>query len=193
MSGWYSLMDDFMLKKRGRLNINKLDWLLAITCCVIAVASIWMSIGISVFGAGQGAADAFLIFLRGLAFIDSFDYGSCAVISLLTSILFWGSVVYVVAGFLYLNQHDQKDRRVGLFVELVAMFGFLALLAFVYEFLGGTYSFQLPAVWPSILIVFLVALVGIMGLSIYATFRFSVDLSLPNKEEKKPEPAKEAE
>ena len=69
-------------KSYGRVRINKLDWLLTIVCCVIAVGALLFSIGVSVVDAGDRAYLAFYDFARGLGFIgDAVNFGQSAVVS----------------------------------------------------------------------------------------------------------------
>lgn len=192
-----STLKELPFKKYGRVNTNVLDWLLAFAFCALALGAIWLCIGISIFHAGEGAVEAFLIFARGLGFVLSPD-NTGFVVSLLTSLFFYGSVLYVVAGCVYFKQNKIRDKYVGLFAELVAIASFLVLFAFAFEFFKGTYAYQLNNVWPIVLILVLAILLCIAVSSIVLTFKKNADLSLPFKlskvlGSKEAEPAKENE
>jgi len=175
-------MDDALFKKRGRVQVNKLDWLIAIACWVFAFGSISLSIGIAVGLAFQGAADSFLVFLRGLGFI-----GWSNPFSILTTILFYSSLAYVIVGFILFKKKGKANKIPGLFIEFVGMTTLLLLLAFVSNFFGP-YKGQVATVSLVFAIIFIAlqALVIVYGTILTLNPKANIEMG---KRSEKQEPA----
>ena len=91
-------------KRYGRLNVNKLDWLLAIVFVVIGVAALWISLGISMANAGVYAGKAFLDLALALGFVaDAAKYGQAAVVSAYSTVIIYGSLLLLILGTLYIS------------------------------------------------------------------------------------------
>jgi len=153
------------LKYYGRKNINKLDRLLAITCAVIGIASLWISIGIAVRNAGPASIPAFADVLHGLGFLWGSKYGSSGV-AVTNSILFYGSLLCLVIGCIYLSKKNKKERIPGLVATFIAMIGFIFFLSLVFEFTRGVSKGKIHGFWAysSILSLICLAVLGMMGL-----------------------------
>ena len=182
-------MSQLISKKYGHTKVNKLDWCLAITCCIFALCAVWISIGVSVFLAAEGSIAAMQIFIRGLSF-QLAQGNEGFLVSLLTTILFYLSICYFVFGLVFLIKKGRKERIPGVVVEFIAMVGYLFYLAFAVEFFTGTYKSQLPLVWPVIIVIFAAILLCIAIVSIYLTLsNFNISLE---KEEEEARPVEEA-
>lgn len=189
----------------GRKNVNKLDNLLVLACIIIAVGSIWLSIGIAANDLGGLSVAAFRDVALSLGFIANVEkYGQAAILSVYNSAVFYGSLLLLVIGTIYLFKKGKKEKVPGLVTEFVAAVGFVFFLSFVYEMLGGTMAGKISVAFPVIAIILMVCLAAIMAFAIYAVYsKYNVDL-IPDeevtvgkvyedaaKEEKKPEPMKE--
>ena len=171
-------------KRYGRLNINKLDWLLAIVFVVIGVAALWISLGISIANAGVYAGKAFLDLALALAFVaDAGKYGQAAVVSAYSTVIIYGSLLLLILGILYLVKKGLKDRIPGLVAEFVAALGVGFFLCFAYEYGFASTSTGVNKFWPLSLIIFIVILFALMVIAVYATFNTNVDVSLEKKQE----------
>ena len=171
-------------KKYGRLNINKLDWLLAIVFVVIGVAALWISLGISIANAGVYAGKAFTDLALALIFVaDAGKYGQAAVVSAYSTVIIYASLLLLVLGTLYLVKKGLKDRVPGLVAEFVAALGAGFFLCFAYEFGFSNPESGVNKFWPLSLIIFIVVLFALMVIATYATFNQNVDISLEKKEE----------
>ncbi len=171
-------------KRYGRLNVNKLDWLLAIVFVVIGVAALWISLGISMANAGVYAGKAFLDLALALGFVaDAAKYGQAAVVSAYSTVIIYGSLLLLILGILYLVKKGLKDRIPGLVAEFVAALGVGFFLCFAYEFGFASTSTGVNKFWPLSLIIFIVILFALMVIAIYATFNTNVDVSLEKKQE----------
>ena len=172
-------MSKKQLKTYGRLKVNKLDWLLAIACCVIAVGALWISLGISIANAGDKAGQAFLDVGAAFGFVVSTSlFGQSAVVIAYNSVILYGSIALLVLGTLFLLKKGLKERIPGLVAELVAAVGFCFLLSFVHEYIGGSGKGSVNGFWPISLIVFLILLCCIMVFAVWATFNTNYDVSL---------------
>ena len=171
-------------KKYGRLNINKLDRLLAIVFVVIGVAALWISLGISIANAGVFAGKAFTDLALALIFVaDAGKYGQAAVVSAYSTVIIYASLLLLVLGTLYLVKKGLKDRVPGLVAEFVAALGAGFFLCFAYEFGFSNPESGVNKFWPLSLIIFIVVLFALMVIATYATFNQNVDISLEKKEE----------
>ena len=171
-------------KKYGRLNLNKLDWLLAIVFVVIGVAALWISLGISIANAGDYAGKAFLDLALALGFVaDASKYGQAAVVSAYSTVIIYGSLLLLILGTLYLVKKGLKDRIPGLVAEFVAALGAGFFICFAYEFGFASTQTGVNKFWPLSLIIFIVVLFALMVIAIYATFNTNVDVSLEKKTE----------
>lgn len=160
----------------GRININKLDWLLAIICAIFATAIVWLSIILTIKKAGAATIPAFLDFVHGLGFIWKKSDPSVGVV-VLTSIYFYLGLILLVCGSIYLVKKERKERIPGLVAAFIGIIDFLLLLAIVFEFTGGVSKGSIPLFWPYSSIIFLVALgVGVV-LSVFGAFS-KYDISL---------------
>ena len=172
------------LKKYGRVNPNKLDYLLAIVCVVIAVAALWISIGISLSDAGVYAGAAFMDLVRGLGFVaDAAKHGQSAVISAYVTVVVYESLLLLVLGSMYLVKKGLKDRIPGLVAEFVAAVGMAFFVCFTYEFGFGSAKASVNSFWPLSLIIFIIVLLALMVISTYMTFNTNVDVNVAQKAE----------
>ena len=179
-------------KTYGRKNINKLDWLLAIAFVVIAVAALWISLGISVRNAGEKASVAFLDLVLGLGFVaNTAKFGQAAVVSAYVTVVIYESLLLLVLGTLYLVKKGLKERIPGLVAEFVAALGFSFFICFAYELINGSAKGSVNLFWPISLILFIIALFCIMVVAVYATFNTKVDISLKKKGAEEPAPVEE--
>lgn len=165
----------------GRKNINKLDWLLAFAFVIISLASIWVSIGVSVVNAGKECIPAFKDVGNSLGFLFGKGHGGQIAILVINAVVFYGSLVLLVLGCVYLCKKEKKDRIPGLVAEFVAAIGFVYFLSFAFELFAGSLK-SVHIVFPVILIVFL-TLLGVLGaFSTYLTFSSrSVELKRSEK------------
>ena len=185
-------MGSSRFKKYGRLTINKLDWLLAISCCIFAISSLWISLGISIVDGAPSALPAFETFARGLGFIyDTACYGQSAVVSVFVSVFAYGSLLLLILGTIFLKKQGLKGRVPGLVAELVAGLGFGLFLCFVYTYLSGESAGVVNKFWPASLIFFLVLEACIIIASCYLTFNRNFKIELIAEEE--PSEAEEEE
>ncbi len=169
----------------GRKSVNKLDWLLAIVCSVIALGAIWLSIGVSIHNAGGAAIPAFEDVLHGIAFMWCSKYGSSLAIIIIAGLFFYEALIYLVAGIIYLCKKGKKERVPGVVAGFVAVIGFVFFLAFIFEFAGGASKGAIHGVWPYGLIVFAVALLALTVLSVLATFtKYNIEFEKSSDEEK---------
>lgn len=174
-------------KLYGRKNINKLDWILAIVCCVIGAAALWISIGISIANAGAATAPAFEDVLHGLIFYYKSAHGSVGV-QVANTVIFYLAVAYLVAGIVCLVKKEKKDRVPGVVASFVAIVGFIFFLSLVCEFTCGLSKGAIKGFWAYSSIVFLVALAAFAVLAGLATWCEKYDIEL-----KKSAPAEEVE
>ncbi len=179
-------------KKYGRVNTNKLDWLLAFAFAGIALASLWISIGISFADAAEAARGAFMDFFRGLGFVlNAAQNGQSAVASAFVTVIFYESLLLLILGTLWLVKRGLKDRVPGLVAQFVAFIGFAMFVCFSFEFLGGNGKGAVHAFWPISLIVFTVALFCLGVIAIYVTFNLKYNIELAKKGEEQQEQPQE--
>ena len=145
-----------ILKRYGRPQPNKLDWLLAIAACVFALSSLWISLGISMANAAQSSIEAFSTFVRGLCFNFDVSYGQSAIVSVVTAVLVYLPLLTLIVCTIYYSTKKIKGRIAGLYALLVASVGFALFLCFTYEFAQGHAAGVLNEFWPYSLIFFLV-------------------------------------
>ena len=175
-------MEKKKFKQYGRLNLNKLDFLLAIVCCVFALAALLLSLGISIADAGDYASFAFYDFGRGLGFVaDATKYGQAAVVSTYVTVIFYASLVLLVLGSFYLAKKDKRERVPGLVAEFVSAIALAFAICFAYEYLHGSASGTVATFFPILMIVFAVIFFCLIVCSIYATFAENFDISLGKK------------
>ena len=153
----------------GRININKLDWLLAIICAIFATAIVWLSIILTIKKAGAATVPAFLDFVHGLGFIWKNSDPSVGVV-VLTSIYFYLDILLLPLGIIYLVRKNKKERIPGVVAAFIGIIDFLVLLAIVFEFTGGVSKGSIPLFWPYSSIVFVIALGIEVVLSVYGAF-----------------------
>lgn len=149
-------MGKHILKRYGRPQPNKLDWLLAIAACVFALSSLWISLGISMANAAQSSIEAFSTFARGLSFNFDLSYGQSAIISVFTAVLVYLPLLTLIVCTIYYSTKKIKGRIAGLYALLVSSVGFALFLCFTYEFAHGHAAGVLNEFWPYSLIFFLV-------------------------------------
>lgn len=170
----------------GRKNPNKLDWLLAITFGVAAVAALWLMIGVLVKDAALYGVVALEDVLCSLIFSFNPAYlGSALVPVIIGSVLIYGSLLLLVCGIVYLCKKERKERIPGLVAEFCGAIFFAIFLAFVFEFMGGVGKGKMPLVFPIIEILFLACLLCCMGLGVYGAFS-DVEIECERKESQEP-------
>lgn len=171
-------MNEKLTKKHGRLEINKLDWLLAIISCLVAIDSLWISLGISIANAGGSTPESFLIFLRGISFQWGASYSQANGIAVCAGLLFYIPLLVLVIGAIVFVKKELKFRVPGLVAQFVGFLGISVLCCFVFEFTSGSAAGAVRPFWPWSLLV-LLCITGLVSLlSLYVTFRLSFDVSL---------------
>ena len=170
-------------KRYGHLKINKLDWLLAISCCLFAIAALWISLGISIVNKGPGAVEAFMTFARGLAFNFSIENGQSAVVSMFVCILVYGAALLLCLGCIFLVKVKAKERIAGVVAAFVAAVGIALFTCFSFEYMGGKTVGDLSVFWPVSLIIFIILFVCFMVFDLYATFNRNLSISLDGDKE----------
>ena len=186
-------------KQYGRLIINKLDVYLAAVSVVIAVAALWISVGISVANAGHVAKYAFLDVWHSMGFV----YCAQSVgIEVIFTFMFYGGLVLLCCGSYYLKKKEKGERIPGLVAAFLAMLGFIHFYALYYEYSLGQAACMVHPFWSYSLLVFVLAFFVGMFLLIMATFsNYNIELkgkkaaqeAQPVVEETAAEPAKEIE
>lgn len=159
------------LKSYGRVKPTLLDWLIAVASSIIGLTAIWLTIAISANNLGPSTVPAFRNVALSLGFIaDSAKYGQYAVPAVYGTILFYGSLILLVAGSVYLFLKGKKERIPGLVAQFVAAVGILFYMNFVHEYLTGDSRGSIPLIFPILTVIFIALLIGVMAFSIYATF-----------------------
>ena len=165
-------MKEFWRKSYGRKNINKLDWFLAVICCIIALGSLWISVGICVSNAAAYAVPAFRDVVHGFAFLWKTNEMVIA-----NSLIFYSSLLFLIFGIIYLSKKEKKDRIPGVVAIFVACVGIILLTSLFFEFVAGSSTYKIHGVWSYGLIFFILCLIGAAGLTGQLTFGNS-DVSL---------------
>ena len=189
-------MKDFWLKSYGRKKINKLDWLLAIVCCVIGLGSLWISLGVCLSNAAADAVPAFRDMLHGLAFMWKTNEMVIA-----NSFIFYAALLFLIFGIVYLTMKKKKERIPGVVAIFVACVGIVFLTSLFFEFIAGSSVDKVHGVWSYGLIFFILCLIGCGGISAQMVFTdYNVEFKeakASKKVEKKPakveEPVEEEE
>ena len=177
-------MEKKKFRRYGRLKTNKLDWLLAIVCCIFAIAALWISLGISIANAGGQAVEALKIFGRGLGFILNADaYGQSAIVSTFVLVCCYGSLLLLILGSIYLSKKCAKERIPGLVAAFIAAIGFSVFFSFSFEFIRGNSSGAINYFWPGSLIVFVVILFCLFAFAAYYSLNLKTDIELVDAEE----------
>ena len=181
-------MENFWYKSYGRKNINKLDWLLAIVCCVIGLGSLWISLGVCLANAAVDAVPAFRDMLHGLAFLWKTNEMVIA-----NSFIFYGALGFMIFGIIYLSKKQKKERIPGVVAIFIACVGIIFLTSLFFEFVAGSSVDKIHGVWSYGLIFFILCLIGCGGISAQMVFtNYNVEFKgKPVKEEPKVEPKKE--
>ena len=176
-------MNEKLTKKRGRTDINKLDWLLAIICCFVAIDALWLSLGLSIANAGGSTPESFLIFLRGISFQWGASYSQANGIAVCAGLLFYIPLLILVVGAIVFSKKELKFRIPGLAAQFVGFLGISVFCCFVFEFTSGSAAGTVRPFWPWSLVV-LLCITGLVSLlALYVTFRLSFDVSLNNDNE----------
>lgn len=184
-------MEKKRFKRYGRVKTNKLDWLLAIVCCIFAIAALWISLGISIANAGGQAVEALKIFGRGLGFVLNADaFGQSAIVSTFVLVCCYGSLLLLIFGSIYLSKKCAKERIPGLVAAFIAAIGFSVFFSFAFEFIRGNSAGSVNYFWPGSLIVFVVVLFCLIVFSAYYSLNLKTDIELVDVEaEEEPEEA----
>ena len=175
-------------KLYGRKNINKLDWILAIVCCIIGAAALWISIGISIANAGAATAPAFADVAHGLLFWYKSEVGTVGV-QVANTVIFYLALIYLVFGIVHLSKKQEKDRIPGVVATFVAAVGIIFFLSLVCEFTCGLAKGSIKGFWAYSSIAFLVALCVFAVLAALATWckKYDIELKKSSPAEEKPE------
>ena len=186
-------------KLYGRVRLNKLDWLIAIAAIIIGVAALWICIGVSVRNAAAYVVPAFGDVALSLGCVaDSSQFGQAAVLIAYNSIIFYGSLLTLFLGCIYLIKKDRKERIPGLVAEFVAAIGVMFYLSFIYEIMSGSSKGHVGLAFPIVLILFVLALGVVMVLGLIGAFS-NCNIELEKKEDEvvidveQPEPEPEPE
>lgn len=170
----------------GRKNPNKLDWLLALTFGVIALAALLLMAGILIKDAALYGVVALEDVLSSLIFkFDPSYLGSALAIVIIGTILIYGSLILLVCGIVYLCKKEKKERMPGLFAEFFGALFLAIFLAFIFEFMGGVGKGKMPLVFPIIAIVLMVCLLCCMCLGVYGAFS-NCEIECQRKETQEP-------
>ena len=127
------------MKKYCRTKINRLDVILAVTCVVFSLISLFIAIGVTLIDKAPLSVYSFQDFLRGLTFdLDIKAYGNDAIFSTITAVLVYGSILVLIVGGISLSKYkDSKERIIALVGALVACFGIALSICLANQFLNG--------------------------------------------------------
>ena len=155
-------MSNILTKYYGRKSVNKLDWLLAIVCCVVALGSVWISVGICLRNAAPAAVPAFTDALHALIFKWNTGAGTSLIYIVISSVLFYEAVLYLVIATICLCKKGKKDRVPGVVAGFIAMLGIIVLGALAFEFLLGSSKGAVNDVWAYGLVGFVVWILALL-------------------------------
>lgn len=176
-------MANKIFKRYGRTEINKLDWLLAISFCLFAISALWISLGISISNAGEACVEAFKIFARGLGFIWDASKGPSVITSVCVTFLVYVPLFALIVGAISFTKTGYKGRIPGLVACFVAFVGVALLACFVFELTAGSANGVLQAFWPWSLTV-LISILALVGLvSLYIALNKLIDVSFAEDDE----------
>ena len=123
------------LKLYGRVKFNKLDVFIGIVATIIAVGALWMSIGIAIADAGAQASRVLLDVALGLGFISSVSaFGQSAVVSVYITFFFYGTLLLLIFGTVFLKTKQIKGRVPGLVAAFVAAIGIIFFIPLAFEY-----------------------------------------------------------
>ena len=176
-------MENKLFKKVGRTEINKLDWILAISACLISICSLWISLGISIANAGGATPESFLIFLRGLSFQWGVTHSQADGIAVCVSLFTYNSLLILIFGVIYFLRAGMKERIPGAVAQFILFLGGSFLMCFAFEFLGGKAAGTINSFWPISLIVLLGICAICAILTIYVTFNKEFNIELVDEDE----------
>ena len=171
-------MENKLLKKYGRTDINKLDWILAIIACLVAIDSLWISLGISIVNAGEYTIEGFLIFLRGLSFQWNASQGAANGFAVCVTLLFYIPLLILGGGLFYLFKINAKERIPGLIAQFIGFLGIAVLLPIAFNFIDGTGKGFLNAFWPWSLIVLLCITALCSLVTTYITLNKNINIKM---------------
>lgn len=179
------------LKYYGRKDINKLDWLLACICVLVALASIWLSIGLSIANAGRNTVGAFVNIGRGLGF----QWGT-SILTAVIGAIFYYALIYSIVAIAYLIKKKKTNRIAGVVATFVALVGFIFFIALFAEFAAGAGKDTVKGVWVYGELIFLAHLAEVAVFSIFAVWspKFNIELKSKAKQaEEEPKPVEKKE
>lgn len=183
------MMKDPLFKKRGRLLVNKLDWLIAIVSSVFSILSLLISLAIITANQILSVKFSFMTLVRGLGFV--FANNPSVGASIVTCVVFYVSLAALIWGIWYLKKKEQNDRIPGAVAGFLAGFSFAFYFPFAYEYTGGLTKGLLHGFWSVVFILFILIFAALYAFAIYATYNFKYDISLGNKDEVKEEQSQE--
>ena len=186
------------LKLYGRVKFNKLDVFIGIVAAIIAVGALWMSIGIAIADAGAQAGRVLLDVALGLGFISSVSaFGQSAVVSVYITFFFYGALLLLIFGTVFLKTKQIKGRVPGLVAAFVAAIGIIFFIPLAFEYSFGVAQGTVALVFPIVLFVFIACLAACIVFAVIATFNQSIDVEFHHEQEPEieaqPEPEPEPE
>ena len=172
------------LKQYGRTTVNKLDILLAAVCVLIAIASLWISIGISIANAGKSAYLSFQDVWHAIGFC----YCPQSIgIEILFTLFLYGGLILLICGCVYLSKKQKKDRIPGLVAAFLSIVAFVIFFALHFEYASGKAYGNVNQFWPLSLLVFVIVFfVAIFVLLILTFSEFDVELKSKKAKEEQP-------
>ena len=162
-----------LFKRYGRVEPNILDKLLACACILIAIAAIWISIGISIANVGDIAGKGFYDFVMALGCqVQVSQLGEVAVAAACGATVFYLALILLIVGAIAMKRRKHGERIPGLVAAFVCSIGFGFLLTVTYEVGVGK---AVASVWVIGSIVFLVLLLIMMIFCVYKALTFPVE------------------
>ena len=186
-------MEKSKIKWHGRVKINRLDWFLAIACCIFGFSALWISLGISIANCAPYAINALTTFGRGLGFLFQVEYGQGVVVSAIVCVVFYEALLFLCVGIIYLLKTKQKDRIPGIFAIFVTLLGVALYLSFAFEFLNGKSAGVVNMFWPITLYILVVIQLLLAGFGAYITFNHNIVIELPSEVDEDANEFEEAE
>jgi len=192
----------YLLRRYGRVRVNKHDWTLALISLYVGFISLFISIGIAQTDAALESLVAFKDVFHGLAFMWSGKRG-CAGIAVVNSLIFYGALIALVCGIVSLVKKGEKERIGGAVGSFFGMASFTVFLSLIYEF-SSVYQGAVKNFFVFGTMFFAVILVFASGYALAATYGVTnkvvkapvveevkteeVKVEEPKVEEKKEEP-----
>lgn len=159
----------------GRVNLNKLDFILAISAVLACVGAIWLSIGICITNAGDQAFAGFVDLFKVIGLVVG---GPDGVLIALLSIFFYISLLVLFVGSVILAKKGEKGRIPGLVSVFFSTIAIITLILFCHELINGSAKGSVNMFWPVSTILIIVLLVATLIVSLVMSFNFDIDVNI---------------